>query len=129
MNEHVQAGRSTLVQFPAPSSVVREPRPKSHRLLTALVLVLLAGTGAVAWWSLGAGPAVHYTTVPVARGAVAPAVTATGTVNPELTIIVGTYVSGQLGASQQNVSNRPHCRELQRKSPAREPGFSGMRQS
>jgi HlyD family secretion protein len=57
-------------------------------------LVLLAGTAAAAWWSLGSGPTVHYTTVPVSHGAVAPAVTATGTVNPELTIIVGTYVSG-----------------------------------
>jgi HlyD family secretion protein len=32
--------------------------------------------------------------VPVSRGAVVRTVTATGTVNPELTIIVGTYVSG-----------------------------------
>ena len=37
---------------------------------------------------------VRYTTAPVTRGAVTRAVTATGTVNPVLTIIVGTYVSG-----------------------------------
>jgi HlyD family secretion protein len=96
MNEHVGAERldspNTLVQFPAPPSLAREPRPKSNRLMAALVL--LAGTAAAAWWSLGSGPTVHYTTVPVSHGAVAPAVTATGTVNPELTIIVGTYVSG-----------------------------------
>jgi HlyD family secretion protein len=37
---------------------------------------------------------VRYTTAPVTRGAVTDTVTATGTVNPVLTIIVGTYVSG-----------------------------------
>jgi HlyD family secretion protein len=37
---------------------------------------------------------VHYATTPVTRGTVAQAVTATGTVNPVLTIIVGTAVSG-----------------------------------
>ena len=49
--------------------------------------------GAV-WWSLRATPTLQYMTVPVTRGAVTRAVTATGTVNPELTIIVGSYVSG-----------------------------------
>ena len=37
---------------------------------------------------------VHYVTVPTTRGIVARTVTATGTVNPVLTIIVGSYVSG-----------------------------------
>ena len=48
-------------------------------------------------WRGGAWEAkstIRYTTVPVSRGAVTRAVTATGTVNPELTIIVGSYVSG-----------------------------------
>ena len=38
--------------------------------------------------------AVQEVTAPVSRGAITRAVTATGTVNPELTVIVGTYVSG-----------------------------------
>jgi len=58
-----------------------------------LVLVALAIAGA-AWWSLESNGTIHYTTVPVSQGAVTRAVTATGTVNPELTIIVGSYVSG-----------------------------------
>ena len=41
--------------------------------------------------SLGAA---HYVTVPAARGAVTRTATATGTVNPVLTIIVGSYDSG-----------------------------------
>jgi len=60
--------------------------------MTLLVLVA-AGIGA-AWWSTHRTAAVHYLTVPATRGPIARAVTATGTVNPELTIIVGSYVSG-----------------------------------
>lgn len=39
-------------------------------------------------------PRLHYVTATVTRGTLARTVTATGTVNPILTIIVGTYVSG-----------------------------------
>src|SRR4029077_12316423 len=38
--------------------------------------------------------AMHYTAAPVTRGTAARAVTATGTINPVLTIIVGTAGSG-----------------------------------
>jgi HlyD family secretion protein len=48
----------------------------------------------VAWWSVDQVAPVHYVTQPIARGAIVRAVTATGTVNPVLTIIVGSYVSG-----------------------------------
>lgn len=58
-----------------------------------LALVGLAIVG-IAWWLSGTGGAVNYTTAAVTRGAVTRTVTATGTVNPVLTIIVGTYVSG-----------------------------------
>ena len=43
---------------------------------------------------MGATNAVHYAIAPVTRGSISRGVTATGTVNPELTVIVGTYVSG-----------------------------------
>ena len=58
-----------------------------------LSLLLAAGAGA-AWWNMRRAPSVHYSTVPITRGAIARSVTATGTVNPILTIIVGSYVSG-----------------------------------
>ena len=58
------------------------------------VLLVLAIGGGVTWWRTGRVAPVHYTTVPVSRGPVARTVTATGTVNPVLTIIVGSYVSG-----------------------------------
>ncbi len=56
--------------------------------------LVLASAGGIAWWLLEDEPAVHYVTAPVTRGDVVRAVTATGTVNPELTIIVGSYISG-----------------------------------
>ena len=56
-------------------------------------MLLLAAAGGI-WWSLGGDPAVRYETAPAATGRIARGINATGTVNPELTIIVGTYVSG-----------------------------------
>jgi len=58
-----------------------------------LSLAVLAAIG-VTWWLVTAEATVRYTTAPVTRGDVTRAVTATGTVNPVLTIIVGSYVSG-----------------------------------
>ena len=70
------------------------PHPRSRKIwwiAGSLSLAVLAAVG-VAWWLTSAEATVHYTTVPVTRGAVTRAVTATGTVNPVLTIIVGAYV-------------------------------------
>ena len=85
-----------LVPFPMvpPSGQKSGLGLRTHWLLGTVLSLLVTITVAVAWWVLGADRAVHYTTVPVTRGAVIRAATATGTVNPELTIIVGTYVSG-----------------------------------
>ena len=83
----------------APVVLVPKPPPaaphyrKSWLIAGALSLAVLAAVG-VAWWLATAEAPVRYTTAPVTRGAVTRAVTATGTVNPVLTIIVGTYVSG-----------------------------------
>jgi HlyD family secretion protein len=67
-------------------------------LWAAAAASLLAG--AAAWWTFGRTPTPSFATVPVDRGTIARSVTASGTVNPVLTIIVGSYVSGVI----QNVS-------------------------
>ena len=86
----------------APGTTVRGFRPtarssgyrhRTSRYLLLLVL-LLAAAGGAAWWGMRASPSIHYTTAPTTRGTIARSVTATGTVNPILTIIVGSYVSG-----------------------------------
>lgn len=77
------------------------PRPfsdKRSRLpwylgLTAALAVL--GAGAWYWWSFSTPP-VHYITAPVDRGPITAIVTATGTVNPVVSVQVGSQVSGKI---------------------------------
>ncbi len=71
--------------------------------LAALALVVLAG---VAWWAGRSTGEVQYVLAPVTRGTVARTVGATGTVNPVLTIIVGTYVSGVIQAQYCDYNTR-----------------------
>ncbi len=75
-----------------------EPAPPPARSRKALwigaaVVAVLAGVG-VTWWLNNGTGNVRYVTTAVTRGDVTRVVTATGTVNPVLTIIVGSYVSG-----------------------------------
>jgi HlyD family secretion protein len=91
-------GRGGLLQASLPLSRAaqtgrwRRLAGRNRWLALALILALLAaGTG---WWRMHGAVTVRYLTVPATHGIVARTVTATGTVNPELTIIVGTYVSG-----------------------------------
>jgi HlyD family secretion protein len=81
-----------LVKFPLMPAQNSGPTFRKYWLSGGLVSVLLLA--AVVWWILSGPSKVHYTTVPVARGAITRSVIATGTVNPELTIIVGAYDSG-----------------------------------
>jgi HlyD family secretion protein len=60
----------------------------------ALVVIVLLSGGGASWLWLGRGVPTQYITMPVTRGTVERAVTSTGSVNPSLTITVGTYVSG-----------------------------------
>lgn len=90
-----------LVPFPAAERPVpKQPstQPKSagfkHWTVIATVAIMLLVASGVAWWSVGGDTTVRYVTTPATIGPIARDVSATGTVNPELTIIVGTYVSG-----------------------------------
>ena len=95
MNEQVLKRVSTS---PSKALPARRPHRFPHRLrrllLTGLLLIFAGVIGAVLWWTLRTTNSVKYETVPVTRGAITRTVTATGTVNPELTVIVGSYVSG-----------------------------------
>jgi HlyD family secretion protein len=65
-----------------------------HRKLVIALLVLAAlAAVAVAWQMRSTAPA-EYVTSPVTRGTVSQSLSATGSVNPVLTITVGSYVSG-----------------------------------
>jgi HlyD family secretion protein len=97
MNEHVIPASEIslkLASSPANSPTKRQPIFRKRWLIAgAAALAVLAVVGAT-WWTSTARGTIRYVTAPVTRGIVARAVTATGTVNPELTIIVGAAVSG-----------------------------------
>ena len=85
---------SKLVPFPVTPPIKPRPRSPRFQLVGGLLLLLVVAIAAVTWWSLSGRSAVYYVNVPVTKGAVIRGVTSTGTVNPELTIIVGAAVSG-----------------------------------
>ncbi len=92
MNERVNVNPAVEALAP-PARAAASPR-RRHWGWLAVVALLVAVGAAAAWLELRQAPTVRYATQPVTRGTVAKTVTATGTVNPILTIIVGSYVSG-----------------------------------
>jgi HlyD family secretion protein len=85
---------SKLVAFPVTPPTKPKPRSRKFWLIAGLLSLLVVAAVAATWWALDERSTVRYVTATVAKGAVTRTVTSTGTVNPELTIIVGTYVSG-----------------------------------
>ena len=74
-----------------------QPRRSSRRLLLFSILSGLLLIGAGAWyWFNGGPPPVQYKTALVDRGPITSLVTATGTVNPVVSVQVGSQVSGKI---------------------------------
>jgi HlyD family secretion protein len=67
---------------------------RRHWLLVALGALGVILVGLVVGWMYGKSASTELVTAPVIRGTITRSVTETGSVNPILTIIVGTYVSG-----------------------------------
>src|SRR5579872_1086408 len=78
---------------------VAKTRRKFFRLIFPLALLLFAAAG-VYFWAYPSKSAEQYVTAPATVGNVTRIVAGSGTVNPVLTVIVGTYVSGVI----QNIS-------------------------
>ncbi len=84
---------------PLPVSPV--PQPPLRKRLRLGLLLLIAGAGIVGglalWWWLAPGPPpIHYKTALLDRGPISAFVTATGTVNPVISVQVGSQVSGKI---------------------------------
>jgi HlyD family secretion protein len=96
MDNRTESSSAPPTQSPIPPGGGNRRRARRKRALAIFVLAVavIAGAAGAAWWRLRDTESVRYVTAPVSRGAVTRTVTATGTVNPELTIIVGSYVSG-----------------------------------
>lgn len=83
------------VIVPAERIPPQRRKPRWGRLVLPAGLLLLAGAGAWFWWSNGPPP-VRYKTTLVDRGPITAIVTATGTVNPVISVQVGSQVSGKI---------------------------------
>ncbi|MBI3603059.1 MAG: efflux RND transporter periplasmic adaptor subunit [Nitrospirae bacterium] len=99
-------GESALVLTAEPLRPLAEGHrpvpPPRKRFRLGLALSVAGGTivaGAVLWYWLSPGePPVRYKTVPVDRGPITAVVTATGTVNPVISVQVGSQVTGKIKA-------------------------------
>jgi HlyD family secretion protein len=80
-----------------PLAATRPPRKELRwGLLAGIAGVLLfIAAGAWYWWNSGTAP-VHYKTAVVDRGPITSIVSATGTVNPVISVQVGSQVSGKI---------------------------------
>jgi HlyD family secretion protein len=63
-------------------------------IIGGAILIGVLGTGGYVFWNGDQEPPVKYKTAKIERGTVTQAVTATGTVNPVVTVQVGSQVSG-----------------------------------
>src|SRR5689334_8327411 len=76
------------------TGILRRPYSGILRFMALVAVLAIAIAIALAYlWHSKSHGSPQYATVQVSRGAVAPAVISSGTVNPVTTIQVGTYVS------------------------------------
>ncbi|MDH5669630.1 MAG: efflux RND transporter periplasmic adaptor subunit, partial [Nitrospira sp.] len=81
--------RNSTVGFP-----LRQPRSRLARII-GIGGALLLGIGLWYWWASGPPP-IQYKTMAVDRGPITAIVAATGTVNPVISVQVGSQVSGKV---------------------------------
>ncbi len=80
-----------------PPLVVPAPLKKSHRRWWLWIMLFLVAAGVASWyWFSPDGSLIRYKSVPVDRGTISASVTATGTVNPVVSVQVGSQVSGKI---------------------------------
>ena len=70
--------------------------PKRRRQLIGITLLLVAAAAAGFWVLNRPAPAAHYVTALASLGPVSRAITASGSVNPVVTVQVGAFVSGNI---------------------------------
>ena len=81
---------ATIVPLPGQPSRSRLPW-----LISIVIVIAVGGWGMWYWWTSGAPP-IHYKTAVVDRGPITAIVTATGTINPVVSVQVGSQVSGKV---------------------------------
>lgn len=91
------AGDQALPTEAADMPDLEPARVRRRKALAWIALALVAASAAAAYWYATSGqPSPAYRLAPVTRGPVASAVTASGTINPVISVQVGSQVSGQI---------------------------------
>jgi HlyD family secretion protein len=99
MNEPLTLDLKAAPSAPSPVQARSSaPRRFGGIVLVAIGVLIVVCAGAALYWSMGRKSAVAYVTAKVSRGPVVRAVTTSGTVNPMITVPIGTYVSGVIEA-------------------------------
>src|SRR5579872_982755 len=112
--------RMTTAPFDtAPESATKGPddtRRKGpfapHHIGWIIFALVVSAAGAALWWFFRDNAPVSYVTARVNKGTVASYVTASGSVNPVVTIQVGTYVSGVIQELPCDFNTRVHKGQL-----------------
>ena len=82
-------------------------RRRGRLVLIFIIFIILASAGFLALGGLGGnGTNQKYRTVKVERGEIGSVVTATGTINPVVTVLVGSQVSGTIKALNADFNSR-----------------------
>ena len=82
------------------------------RVVGPLAAAAVIGLGAIWFWAAHRQPTLQYVTAPVTRGDVVTTISASGSVNPVVTVQVGTYVSGTLKSLACDYNTRVHKGQL-----------------
>jgi HlyD family secretion protein len=100
--------------LPSVHSFESRPKPRRRRLyaiLAAVLVVALIVTGVVVY-RMQSTATVSYVTVPVAQRDLVQTVSATGTVNPQNTISVGTQQSGTINEIDVDFNSKVHTGQV-----------------
>jgi HlyD family secretion protein len=91
-SESFPAQRRAIPVIPLP---VRSRQSRLPWLIGIVMIMVIGGGGMWQWWTSGTPP-IQYKTTLVDRGPITAIVTATGTVNPVISVQVGSQVSGKV---------------------------------
>jgi HlyD family secretion protein len=92
---HSSAGEGEILTLPQEPARWRAQKRRWSLIVAVGGCLLTLGAATWYWWTSGTEP-VHYKTALVDRGPITSIVTATGTVNPVVSVQVGAQVSGKI---------------------------------
>ncbi len=87
-------------------------RPRNWLPIVFVIAAVAIAIGAGVWWFALRPAPIGYVTAPVTRGDIATTITASGVINPVITVQVGTYVSGTIVSLTCDFNTRVHKGQL-----------------